>query len=119
MSYYIIEGGKKLEGEVSISGSKNASLPILAASILNKGITKLYHVPNIHDTKVMLDILKSLGCKIKRGNGKITIDSSKVNNTKIPEELMCEMRSSVILAGSILGRYHDVVLSYPGGCEVL
>ena len=60
MSTYIINGGKKLEGEVCVSGSKNASLPILAASILNNGITKLYNVPNIHDTKVMIEILKYL-----------------------------------------------------------
>lgn len=118
MSCYIVEGGRRLEGEVCVSGSKNASLPILAASILNKGITKLYNVPNIHDTKVMLEILKSLGCQVKKGNGKIVIDSSKVSKTKIPEELMCEMRSSVVLAGSILGRYHEVILSYPGGCDI-
>ena len=58
MSSYIIEGGKKLEGTVNISGSKNASLPIIAASILNGGISKLYNVPNIQDTKITLQILK-------------------------------------------------------------
>ena len=58
MSYYIIEGGKKLEGCVKISGSKNAALPIIAASILNGGQTKLYNVPDIHDTRVTLEILK-------------------------------------------------------------
>ena len=68
MSTYIINGGNKLEGEVLVSGSKNASLPILAATVLNNGITKLYNVPNIHDTKVMLEILKYLGCKIKRNS---------------------------------------------------
>ena len=61
MLSYIIEGGKKLEGTVSISGSKNASLPIIAASILNAGITKLYNVPQIHDTKMMFEILKEIG----------------------------------------------------------
>ena len=61
MSSYIIEGGRRLEGEVEVSGSKNASLPILAATILNKGNTKLYNVPNIHDTKITQEILKYLG----------------------------------------------------------
>lgn len=118
MLSYIVEGGKKLEGEVSVSGSKNASLPIIAASILNTGITKLYNVPDIHDTKVMLEILKILGCKIKKNNGKIIIDSSKLKNEEIPENLMREMRSSVILAGALLGKYKKAIFSYPGDCDI-
>ena len=66
MASYRINGGKRLEGEIDISGSKNASLPIIAACLLNKGITKLYNVPNIHDVQIMLKILKVLGCKIKK-----------------------------------------------------
>ena len=66
MPNYIIEGGKRLEGEVGVSGSKNASLPIMAAAILNGGTTKLYNVPKIRDTKITQDILKFLGCKIKK-----------------------------------------------------
>ena len=81
MSSYIIEGGRKLEGEIEVSGSKNASLPILAATILNKGNTKLYNVPNIHDTKITQEILKYLGCKIKKNSDKIEINTKKV--TKI------------------------------------
>ncbi len=65
MSEYIIKGGKKVEGEIAISGSKNASLPIIAASILNQGKTTLYNVPNIHDTQMMFEILKKLGGKEK------------------------------------------------------
>jgi len=74
---YIIEGRKKLEGEVTISGSKNASLPILAASILNGKKTALYNVPNIHDTQITRKILELLGCKtVKKGN-KIVVDSGR------------------------------------------
>ena len=102
MLSYIIEGGKKLEGETYASGSKNASLPIIAASILNGGITKLYNVPNIHDTQMMFEILKKLGCKIKRSNGKIIIDSKELNVSEIPDELMRQMRSSVIIVGAML-----------------
>ena len=105
MSSYIIEGGKKLQGETYVSGSKNASLPIMAASILNKGITKLYNIPDIHDTQMMIEILKSLGCKVKKNVNKVVIDSSHVTKFEIPENLMREMRSSVVLAGGILGRY--------------
>ena len=118
MATYIVEGGKKLSGEVSVSGSKNAALPILAATILNNGITKLYNVPEIRDTKVTLKILTKLGCKIKKSNGKIVVDSRKINLHEIPEELMREMRSSVIIAGALLGRFKNVKFSYPGGCDI-
>ncbi len=118
MSSYIIQGGEKLQGEVKISGSKNAALPIMAASILNGGITKLYNVPNIHDTQKMIEILKLIGCKIKKKENKLIIDSSKVERYEIPEDLMREMRSSVILAGGIIGKYREATFSYPGGCDI-
>ena len=118
MAHYIIEGGNKLEGEISASGSKNASLPIIAASILNGKNTTLYNVPNIQDTKITLEILSYLGCKTDRKNGKITIDSSYMEKTEIPKELMHKLRSSVILAGAILGRFKKAVFSYPGDCDI-
>lgn len=118
MLSYIVEGGKKLEGTISVSGSKNASLPIIAGTILSKKTTKLYNVPNIHDTKIMLDILKLLGCKVKKGNGKIEINTKQMNKKEIPEELMKQMRSSVIMAGAIIGRFKEATFSYPGGCEI-
>ena len=118
MSSYIIEGGRKLEGEIEVSGSKNASLPILAATILNKGNTKLYNVPNIHDTKITQEILKYLGCKIKKNSDKIEINTKKVNTYEIPENLMRKMRSSVILAGAIIGKYNKANFSYPGDCDI-
>lgn len=110
--------GKRLEGEVNISGSKNASLPIIASTILNSDITKLYNVPKIHDTQITLEILKILGCKIRKNSGKIEINSRNITKTEIPEHLMRQMRSTVILAGAILGRFKNVTFSYPGGCEI-
>ena len=118
MAQYIIEGGNKLEGEINSSGSKNASLPIIAASILSGKTTTLYNVPNIQDIKITLDILRILGCKIDRKNGKIIIDSGRMNKTEIPKELMHKLRSSVILAGAILGRFNKAIFSYPGGCDI-
>jgi len=118
MLNYIIDGGKKLEGEVNISGSKNAALPIIGASIMNKGIVRLYNVPNIHDTKIMLEILKCLGCKITRNNGKIIIDSKNIKSYEIPEKLMREMRSSVMLVGAIIGTLKKAKFSCPGGCDI-
>lgn len=113
MSCYIIKGGNRLEGSVDISGSKNASLPIIAASILNGGISKLYNVPNIHDTQITLKILRILGCKVTKKNGKIVIDSSRMESHEIPEDLMHKMRSSVVLAGAILARFKNVKFTYP------
>jgi len=118
MAKYLIEGGKKLEGEIIAAGSKNASLPIIAACILSGKTTNLYNVPNIQDTKITLEILSLLGCKTSRKNGKIIIDSGTMQKTEIPKELMHKLRSSVILAGAILGRFKKAVFSYPGGCDI-
>lgn len=118
MSSYIIEGGYKLQGETYVSGSKNASLPIMAATVLNKGISKLYNVPDIHDTQMMIEILKKLGCKVIKKSNKVIVDSSNINNYEIPENLMHEMRSSVIFVGALLGRYKKAIFSYPGDCDI-
>lgn len=118
MSEYIIKGGRKISGEVTISGSKNAALPIIAASILNKGKTTLYNVPNIHDTQMMFEILNKIGGKVTKKNNKVIIETSKINKYEIPEDLMRQMRSSVIFAGSLVGRYKKATFSYPGGCDI-
>ena len=118
MESYIIEGGKKLEGRVNISGSKNASLPIMAAAILNAGTTTLYNVPDIYDVKIMINILENIGCKNYRNKDKVVIDSRKVNDTVIPDVLMRQMRSSVMLVGAVIGRKRQCNFSYPGGCEI-
>lgn len=118
MSKYIIEGGRKVEGRVKISGSKNSSLPIIAATILNGGKTTLYNVPEIKDTQMMYKILETLGAKVEKKNNKVIIDTSKIEKLEIPEELMHQMRSSVILAGAMLGKYHKATFTYPGGCDI-
>lgn len=118
MCCYIIDGGKKLDGIVKVSGSKNAALPIISAAILNGGISKLYNIPNIHDTRITLEILKYLGCKVNKNNDKIEINSRNITKKDIPEKLMREMRSTVIIAGALLGRFKEVTFSYPGGCDI-
>lgn len=115
---YIIEGGHKLSGNIDISGSKNATLPILAATILNAGITSINNVPNIKDVNTMCAILEKLGCVVKRTNDIVTVDSSNIITSEIPEELMKEMRSSVIIAGALIGRTKKCQFTYPGGCEI-
>lgn len=118
MAKYILKGGNKVEGEVTISGSKNASLPIIAASILNGKKTTLYNVPNIHDTQMMFEILKKIGGKVTKKENKVIIDTSGIHTFEIPEELMRQMRSSVIIAGALLGKYRKATFSYPGDCDI-
>lgn len=118
MSSYVIEGGKKLEGEIKVSGSKNSSLPIIAASILNGGTTTLYNVPNIYDTRAILEILSVLGCKTTKKNNKIIIDSYAMKPNEIPDKLMRKIRSSVVLAGAIIGRFKEAIFTYPGDCDI-
>lgn len=111
---YIVKGTKKLEGRVDISGSKNASLPILAASILNSKTTKLYNLPDIKDVNTTLNILEILGCKVTKKKNKVVIDSSNMDKFEIPSNLMRELRSSVILAGAVIGKFKKAIFSYPG-----
>lgn len=118
MSRYVINGRRKLEGTVEISGAKNAALPIIAATILNSGKTTLYNVPNIHDTEMMYKILRELGGKVNKKSNKVIIDTSNIKSYEISEDLMRQMRSSVTFAGSLLGKYRKVKFSYPGGCDI-
>lgn len=118
MNEYIIEGGHKLSGIIDISGSKNATLPILAATILNDGISIVNNVPDIKDVSTMCAILECIGCIVKREKDKIIVDSTNIATSEIPEELMREMRSSVIIAGALIGRTKKCQFTYPGGCEI-
>lgn len=118
MYNYIIKGGTKLSGEIDVSGSKNATLPILAATVLNGKVSKLYNVPDISDVKITLQILESLGCRVKKDKKKLIIDSRNMTGTMIPEDLMRKLRSSVIIAGAIISRFGEVCFSYPGGCDI-
>ncbi len=118
MEKYIINGGKKLVGEVTISGAKNAVLPILAATVIGKNKSTLLNVPNLRDVNIMEQILKTMGCRVERNGSTMTIDSSSLNQTLAPEELVREMRSSIILMGAMLSREGEITIAYPGGCEI-
>ncbi len=118
MNEYIIEGGHKLSGIIDISGSKNATLPILAATILNDGLSIIKNVPDIKDVNTMCAILECLGCKVTRDKDCVTVDSSGIKTSEIPENLMREMRSSVIIAGALIARTKKCQFTYPGGCEI-
>lgn len=115
---YVIVGGSKLSGRLKVQGSKNASLPIMAATILNGSRNRLRNVPDIKDVHVMLEILKVLGVEISFSENVLVADSSKVHSWEVPDDLMRKMRSSIVLMGPLLGRYKKVKVSYPGGCEI-
>lgn len=118
MGKYFIKGGRKISGSIKISGSKNSVLPILAATILNSGESVIHNCPDISDTHTALKILQYLGCNTRFENGTITIDSSGVNKNEVPQELVKEMRSSIIFLGSLLGLQKKVSIGYPGGCQL-
>lgn len=118
MGVYVIQGGKKLSGELKVQGSKNSSLPILASTILNGGKNIIKDVPELKDIKFMTDILGMLGAKVKKSDNIVEVDTGNVDNWEIPENLMREMRSSIVLMGPLLGRFKRVRASYPGGCEI-
>ena len=115
---YIINGGARLEGEVPIIGAKNAVLPILAATVINGTTNVISNVPKLKDVEVMIKILTSLGARVDIEGDTLIIDSSTINRVTLPEELVREMRSSIILMGALLARFGEAVLSYPGGCEI-
>ncbi|WP_270646544.1 UDP-N-acetylglucosamine 1-carboxyvinyltransferase [Paeniclostridium hominis] len=118
MSRYIINGGNKVEGRLSIRGAKNSVLPIMAASILNESKSIINNIPNISDVHVMIDILKSIGCKAKYEDSTLYLDSSNIDITSVKEEYMKMLRSSIIVMGAMIGRFNDISISYPGGCSI-
>lgn len=118
MSKYIINGGNKVEGRLSIRGAKNSVLPIMAAAILNESKSIINNIPNISDVHVMIDILKSIGCKAKYEDSTLYLDSSNIDITSVKEEYMKMLRSSIIVMGAMIGRFNDISISYPGGCSI-
>ncbi len=118
MSKYIVEGGHRLKGEVKIQGAKNSALPILAAALLISGNTVLHNCPDLSDVRAAIKILNFLGCRCKQIGSDVYIDSESVTCNAVPNELMREMRSSVVFLGAILSRCSMATVTAPGGCEL-
>lgn len=113
-----ITGGNTLCGEVSIQGSKNAALPLLAASVLIKGVSVIHNCPRITDIFSMIKILESIGCRVRFVGHCLEIDAKDIMNTMLPEEYVKVMRSSIIFIGAMLAREKEVSIHYPGGCVI-
>ena len=118
MDTYLINGGNKLFGEILLQGSKNASLPIIAATLLIDGVSVINRCPMISDTLAMKELLVALGCDVTRDKGLFKVDSRTCNKDEIPEELMKEIRSSIVLMGPMLARHGRVKLTHPGGYDI-
>lgn len=118
MSILSITGGTALHGELTIQGSKNSVLPILAATLLARGTCVIENCPRLRDVDAARRILRRLGCRVRRDGAALEVDSAPMDGCAIPEALMREMRSSVIFLGAILARQGRAELSYPGGCEL-
>lgn len=118
MENLIISGGIRLDGKTRLQGSKNSSLPILAACAAVNGISVIHNCPRITDVDIAVAILERLGCRVSREGGTVTVDSGDINCSAIPDELMSEMRSSIIFLGALLARFGRGSATLPGGCEI-
>lgn len=118
MSKIFINGGKRLSGEMITQGAKNSVLPIMAATLLCSGECVIHNCPQLSDVETSIKILTNLGCTVKREENIVTVNTKTVTNNKIPDDLMREMRSSIVFLGAIIGRMGSAVISSPGGCEL-
>ncbi len=118
MSKLVVVGGTRLEGEVRASGSKNATLAILAGSLLAKGETILKNVPQIGDVYSMIEMMRSLGAKVVPEGDRLIIDATELTNHEAPYELVRKMRASFCVLGPVLARLGLAKIAKPGGCEI-
>ena len=119
MDRIIVEGGKRLIGEIEISGAKNAALPIMAATLLVEGVNTLKNVPNLRDITTFKALLSHLGCTINDlEDGSTTIDASTITTPEAPYDLVKTMRASVLVLGPLVARCKRARISLPGGCAI-
>lgn len=118
MSVLKIRGGQRLEGFLSVQGSKNGALPLMAAAVLHAGTTILHNIPRILDVHYMIQILEALGCICTWEKNSLVIDTSTLKGAQLPKELVGKMRSSIFLLGPLLGRCGEAVTFQPGGCSI-
>lgn len=118
MGKYLISGGKKLCGEISVESAKNSVLPILAASTLTDEKVVIKRCPKIADVISLINILNSLGVETAFENENLIINSSGMNNYTIPERLSKELRASVFMLGALISRFKKAEISFPGGCNI-
>ena len=114
-----IKGGRPLSGEINISGSKNAALPIIASSILSSGCLRISNIPKLHDVSTMIELLKTMGASFtNQGDCCLKIEANNLNNCIAPYHLVKTMRASILVLGPLLAKYGKARVSLPGGCAI-
>lgn len=113
-----IVGGKRLNGEIAISGAKNAALPILCAGLLTAGDVELSNVPRLHDVKTILKLLEQTGLKVTQDDENVTLNGANITSLEAPYELVKTMRASILVLGPLLARFGEAKVSLPGGCAI-
>jgi UDP-N-acetylglucosamine 1-carboxyvinyltransferase len=113
-----ITGGKRLNGDIVISGAKNAALPILCAGLLTSGDLELSNVPRLHDVRTMLKLLEQTGLKVTHDDENVTLNGANIDKLEAPYELVKTMRASILVLGPMLARFGEAKVSLPGGCAI-
>jgi len=118
MDKLLIEGGRRLNGDITISGAKNAALPILCAGLLTAGDIDLGNVPHLHDVTTMLKLLGQTGLKVRHEGERTILNGSAIDKLEAPYELVKTMRASILVLGPLLARFGEAKVSLPGGCAI-
>ena len=118
MDKLLIQGGNRLNGDINISGAKNAALPILCAGLLTSGDVELSNVPHLHDVATILKLLGQTGLKVTQDGDKVTLNGSAIDKLEAPYELVKTMRASILVLGPLLARFGEAKVSLPGGCAI-
>ena len=118
MEKFVISGGKRLCGEVEISGAKNAAVAIISATILAEGVCRLENIPNVRDVRILMQILDEMGAKVRNINKNTwEIDTSHIKSTVVSNEMTRHLRASYYFLGALLARFKHAKVGMPGGCN--
>ncbi|MFZ6744957.1 UDP-N-acetylglucosamine 1-carboxyvinyltransferase [Undibacterium sp. JH2W] len=118
MDKLLITGGNRLNGDITISGAKNAALPILCAGLLTSGNVELHNVPSLQDVSTMLKLLRQMGLQVTQENGVTVLNGAAIDKLEAPYDLVKTMRASILVLGPLLARFGEAKVSLPGGCAI-
>lgn len=118
MDKLLITGGNRLSGEITISGAKNAALPILCAGLLTADTVQLSNVPHLQDVNTMLKLLRQMGLRVEQDGDRTTLNGSAIEKLEAPYELVKTMRASILVLGPLVARFGEARVSLPGGCAI-
>ena len=118
MSQFVVSGTEQINGEICVSGAKNAALPVAMASLMGHGESVLCDIPNLRDIRNIIKIIESLGAEVKYEENRLTVNPDAVDKVKVPENLAQELRASYYILGAFLARHGQAETTIPGGCDI-